>query len=103
MDVDCYVCRDFSDVFDGQFDLAVTRMFSNEAYANQTINCGVWFAHSSPRLLDFVREWQRVSDEYRAAVVEAPALAPIGFFLNRQRELARRKMAPEREALASNS
>lgn len=62
LDMDCYVIDDFSEVFEWNYDLAVTRFFSKRA---DTITSGVWFAHVNKRVIAFMEEWDRMANKYK--------------------------------------
>ncbi len=62
LDMDCYVIDDFSEVFEWNYDLAVTRFFSKRS---DTLSSGVWFAHINERVIMFMEEWGRLMNKYK--------------------------------------
>lgn len=61
---DCYVVRDFSHLFDKDFDIAVTRFHSKEKYTCGTITCGLWFAHVNKRVRNLITQWRKLQKAY---------------------------------------
>lgn len=73
MDVDCYITRDFSNIFmplkRDLFDFAITRLFSNPdsirkdgtMKPNATATAGLFFAKNNNNFKTFVEEWTRLA------------------------------------------
>jgi len=62
IDIDCYILEEISDVFNGDFDIAVTRMFHKKRQASS----GVWFCRNNDKIIQFAHEWWIIQEEYRA-------------------------------------
>ena len=57
LDIDCYIVKDMSEIFFRSFDIAITRLFTGEEYANKTATAGLWFAKLSPGYYNFIEDW----------------------------------------------
>ncbi len=57
LDIDCYIVKDVSEVFDWKFDIAISRLNSKELHANQTATAGLWFARLTPGYYNFINTW----------------------------------------------
>jgi hypothetical protein len=57
LDIDCYIVNDVLEVFDYQFDIAISRLKSLEGHAHGTATAGLWFARLSPGYYEFIDKW----------------------------------------------
>ena len=57
LDIDCFIVGDVSEVFNRPFDIAITRLFCGEDYANKTATAGLWFAKLSSGYYNFIEDW----------------------------------------------
>lgn len=60
LDIDCLVVSNFSQVFDLNFDIAVTRLYAPKIHASS----GVWFCKASKQVLKFAKEWVDTQNHY---------------------------------------
>ncbi len=68
LDADCYVMRDFLEVFETGCDLAATRMYTDpHSYTGGTSTSGVFFAQNNERTMRFLEVWEAMSLEYESA------------------------------------
>ncbi len=65
IEMDCYIVSNFEEVFREDIDISITRLFSKERYTNATITCGVWFTRIDDPVIDFMKEWHRLSNLYK--------------------------------------
>lgn len=65
LDIDCLITRDISHVFSRDFDIAISRLFSTDRYANSTATAGLWFARLTPGFHRFFNDWYRMAMTYR--------------------------------------
>jgi len=65
LDIDCYIVRDINEVFQYDFDIAITRLKSDESHANKTATAGLWFARLSTGYYNFIEEWFKVAKELK--------------------------------------
>lgn len=58
LDIDCYLVKDVSEIFSRpDYDIAITRLFSGNRYANKTATAGLWFAKLTPGYYNFIEDW----------------------------------------------
>jgi len=67
LDIDCYLVSDISEVFTREFDIAITRLFSGEGYANRTATAGLWFAKLTPGYYNFIEDWFKRAEQLKTA------------------------------------
>lgn len=60
IDIDCYMIGDVSDIFNEDFDIAVTRM-----YNKRDANSGVWFCKNNENIKMFSEKWMDLQLEYK--------------------------------------
>lgn len=60
IDIDCYIVKDVSSIFDKDFDVAATRMNSKKV-----ANSGVWFCKNTENTKRFANEWMNLQKEYK--------------------------------------
>ena len=65
LDIDCYITKDVNHVFELDFDIGITRLFSTEGYANKTATAGLWFARLTPGYYDFIDDWSALAKKYK--------------------------------------
>jgi hypothetical protein len=65
IEMDCYIVSEFDEVFNDNVDISVTRLFSTKRYTHGTVTCGLWFAQTSPPVLDFMTQWHDTSTKYK--------------------------------------
>ena len=65
LDIDCYIVRDVKEVFQYSFDIAITRLKSDESHANKTATAGLWFARLSTGYYNFIEEWFKIAKELK--------------------------------------
>lgn len=65
MDMDCYMKSDVSEVFDRDFDIAITRLYSKEKYTEGTASDSMWFAKMTPGYTEFIDAWVKLADEMK--------------------------------------
>ncbi len=61
IDIDCYMVRDVSEVFNGAFDLAVTRFTENGVDSSS----GVLFFRASKRIQGFMKDWANHQEAFK--------------------------------------
>lgn len=67
LDIDCYLVKDVSEIFRRpDYDIAITRLFSGQRYANKTATAGLWFAKLTPGYYNFIEDWFQ-----RAAILKS--------------------------------
>lgn len=57
LDIDCYIVKDVSEVFNEDFDIGITRLDSCFHYANKTATAGLWFCKLSEGYYNFIDSW----------------------------------------------
>ena len=57
LDIDCYMVKDVAEVFQYDFDIAITRLNSKEGHAHNTATAGLWFARLTTGYYDFIDSW----------------------------------------------
>ena len=57
LDIDCYIVKDVSEIFNKDFDIAISRLNSCFHYANKTATAGLWFCKLSDGYYNFIEEW----------------------------------------------
>lgn len=67
MDIDCYIAKDIEPIFDHKFDIAVTRLLEKTPHVANTASAAPWYGRMSPRMLQFVTDWARQAEIYKAA------------------------------------
>lgn len=67
MDIDCYIARPFDEIFDGDFDIAVTRLTEKTPHAANTASAAPWFGKVGPGLKRFVEDWKVLAARYKKA------------------------------------
>ena len=65
LDIDCYITDDISHVFSKQFDIGITRLFSNESHTCSTATAGLWFARMNKNYQKFIDDWTIKANEYK--------------------------------------
>lgn len=65
LDIDCFIVKDPSHVFNQNFDIALTRLFSNNSYTNSTATAGLWFAKLTPKFYTFISDWCALAQAYK--------------------------------------
>jgi hypothetical protein len=65
LDIDCYIVRDVEEVFNRDFDIAITRLHTTESYANKTATAGLWFARFTPGYYKFINDWFELAKRYK--------------------------------------
>jgi hypothetical protein len=61
VDIDCYIREDISEIFDNQFDIAVTRM----NVKNTTASAGIWFARKGTAINKFSKNWHDLQIRFK--------------------------------------
>ena len=67
LDIDCFLVKDVSEIFSRPFDIAITRLFTGEGYANRTATAGLWFAKLSPGYYNFIEDWFKRAEQLKTA------------------------------------
>lgn len=57
MDIDCYLLGDIGDVFQKDFDLAVTRLFTGRRL---TVSTGIFWFRKTDYMVHFMTSWERI-------------------------------------------
>jgi len=57
IDIDCYMVKDISDIFNEDFDIAVTRMFDKKS-----ANSGIWFCKNNENIIKFSNDWINIQN-----------------------------------------
>jgi hypothetical protein len=65
LDIDCYMVKDVSEVFTKDFDIAISRLYTSQAYTNQTATAGLWFAKLTPGYYNFIEDWFKTAKEMK--------------------------------------
>jgi len=65
MDIDCYIARPFDEIFDEDFDIAVTRLTEKTPHAANTASAAPWFGKVGPGLHQFIKEWKVLAARYK--------------------------------------
>lgn len=60
IDIDCYIVKDISHVFDKDFDIAATRMFDKKSASS-----GVWFCRNNENINGFCKEWINEQNNFK--------------------------------------
>jgi len=66
LDIDCYIVKDVAEVFQYDFDIAISRLNSKESHANQTATAGLWFARLTPGYYNFIEDWFSAATEFKS-------------------------------------
>jgi len=66
LDIDCLITKDVSHVFNKDFDIAITRLYSKESHTNKTATAGLWFARLNKGYFNFINEWFDIADEFKS-------------------------------------
>lgn len=68
LDIDCYVTRDFPEVFDAlsnYFDIGLTRLVSGNDHAKGTATAGVFFLKNNIESKKFIIDWVSLADKFK--------------------------------------
>jgi hypothetical protein len=80
LDIDCYVIKDISHVFDSDFDIAVVRWTKDPSVQ---ISAGVFFINKNSKTKSFGNDWtkwsEKVKKEKRGLKAHAGSYAQIGY------------------------
>jgi hypothetical protein len=64
VDMDCFIVRDFDEVFEGMFDLGITVPQTRMPCGEYSINCGVFFGKPTAQTKKFIDAWVHLQDMY---------------------------------------
>ena len=68
LDIDCYITRDFSEVFDSLkncFDIGLTRLVSGNDHAKGTATAGVFFLKNNTESKKFITDWVSLAEKFK--------------------------------------
>jgi len=65
LDIDCYLVRNVLEVFNYEFDIAISRLNSKESHTNQTATAGLWFARLNDGYFNFIDQWFKTASDFK--------------------------------------
>lgn len=65
LDIDCYIAKDVGEIFNSDFDIAISRLGNKESYTQSTATAGLWFCKLSPGYFNFIADWFNTANDFK--------------------------------------